>query len=40
MVEKGSAIQTMKAEYKDAAGQWQSLGELTKNEGVWTAGLW
>lgn len=36
VVEKGSAIQAMKAEYKDNAGEWQPLGELTKNEGVWT----
>ena len=36
VVEKGSAIETMTAEYLDISGQWQPLGQLSKNEGVWT----
>ena len=36
VVEKDANIQSMTAEYKDNAGVWQPLGELTKTEGVWT----
>lgn len=36
VVEKGSAIQTMTVEYKNAAGEWQQMGQASKQEGVWT----
>ncbi len=36
VIEKGTAIQEMVAEYRDASGQWNPLGNFTKSEGIWT----
>lgn len=37
VVEKGDAIQSMTAEYRDGSGDWHPLGNLTEDQGVWSA---